>query len=186
MSEEVQVRGQNWHEPRLLDEEETQAFLAYVEEHRGDPEFSVTSAAKALGLHRADVRLTREQVREFDEDYRNARGYGTEAVMNAMVRLGIVGVDEPIVSAGKILGTKRVYDSKAAIELFKALTPDGKAMLASKLGIEISGPDGGPLVVQRGIGWDQVKELLRSVGKDVEAPEGTAEILSIEEESVES
>lgn len=169
--------GRNWHKPRELTDEERAALLVYVEAHRGDDKFSFTKAAQEIGVRNADIKLTRKEHEDFDEEVRNARGYGTEAVMNAMVRLAINGVDEPIVSAGKLVTdpetgkpmVKRVYDSRAAIELFKALTPDGKAMLAGKLGIEISGPDGGPVEVQRGVELGPVAAMLLKAGVDLAA-----------------
>lgn len=184
------VKGQNWHEPRELTEDERHALLVYVEAHRGEDDFSFTKAAKEIGVRNSDIKLTRKQHEDFDEEVRNARGYGSEAVMNAMVRLGINGVDEPIVSAGKLVTdpetgkpmTKRVYDSRAAIELFKALTPDGKAALAGKFGIEVNIPEGA-VQIQGGVTFEEVAKVLRGAGKlpEIEAPEGTAEIVSEED-----
>lgn len=186
--------GQNWHKARELTDDEKKKFLAYVEKHRGDPQFSVRHAADAAGVHRRDVRLTRKNQEDFDEDYRNARGYGHETVMDSMVELGIVGVEEIVVSAGKIVMgedgkplRKRVKDPRVAIELFKALTPDGKAALAGKLGILEINTGGAPLVeVQKGVTFDEVARVLRAAGKmpELEAPEGTAEVVDERDEQL--
>lgn len=190
---DLEKRGLNWHEPRELTEEEQDRFLEIVEKQRGEGTFSVRLAAQEAGVHRADVKLTREKVEEFDERYRDARGYGVEAVMNSMVKLGIIGVDEPVVSAGKVVsnpdGTPmmiRKYDSRAAIELFKALTPDGKAALAGRFGIEINANFNHQHEIQGGVTFAEVLSVLQKAGKaqELEAPADTAEVVDVRDEPV--
>lgn len=172
--------GQNWHEPRELTDDEREAVLAFVREHRG---CSIREAALAAGVHRADVKKTRKESSDFEDDWRNAQGYGSETVMAQMVKLAIDGVDEPVVSAGAIVGSKKVYDSRALENLWK-MTPEGRATIAARLGVEISGPEGGPIQIQRGVELDAVLGVLQAarVAGALEAPDGTAEIVAVDDE----
>lgn len=173
-----------------LTDEQRGAFIEYVREHR---ECSIREAAEAVGVRRADVKALKKSSPEFEEDYRDARGYSNEQIVNAMVKQAIDGIEEPIVSAGKVVTdekgrplVKRVYSDRLLQVMFSSMTPEGKAMVANKLGIEISGPDGGPIELQRGIGWDEVAKVLAAAGKEIpaidEAPEGTAEIVGVEDD----
>lgn len=165
-------------EPRDLTVGDRDAFVAYVAAHKGCP---TQEACRAVGVKRKDVKALRRADEGFDEDYRVARGYGTEQILGGMVRLGLEGVEEPVVSAGKIVVypeghpqagqfvTKRVYDSRALIAMFNGMTPEGKAMLAGKLGIEISGPDGGPIKIQGGVPLADMARVLVAAGVDLVA-----------------
>lgn len=182
-SKELQAqRGQNWHEPRELTDEERQSVIDYITDN---PHCSLREAAVNTGVHRSDIKLALKNDGDWLNDYREARGYAPEQIFKQMVRLGIEGVDEPLVSAGKIVGTKRVYNDRVLTRLYDTITPEGKAALANKLGIEIDVNHSGSVELQKGIGWDAVVETLRAAGKEVpalEAPEGTAEIISVEDE----
>jgi hypothetical protein len=180
--------------PRLPDHdltsEEKDAFLGYVREHQ---DCSVREACNAVGLQRKDVRRLRKESSEFDDDYREARGYGNEQMVNTFRKLAIEGVEEPLVSAGKLVRdddgnivTKRVWSDRLLSRGLELYTPEGKAALANKLGIEISGPDGGPIEIQRGVSFDDVAKVLRAAGKlpELEAPEGTAEVVDEQDEPV--
>lgn len=158
---------------RELTPDERAAFVEYVRAHKG---CSVQEACKAVGVRRQDVRALRKADSEFAEDYAVARGYGAEQILGGMVKLALEGVEEPLVSAGKlVLGGDgkplkiRKYDSRALIALFNGMTPEGKSMMAGKLGIEISGPDGGPIAVQSGVSLESVAQVLLSAGVDLEA-----------------
>lgn len=173
--------------PNELSEEQRAAFLAYVKDH---PDCSVREACEEVGVRRKDVRALKRSSAEFEEDYRTARGYGQEQIMNSVVKLAIKGVEEPLVSAGKLVRdengdvvTVRKYSDRLLQVLVHGFTPEGKAMMANKLGIEISGPDGGPIEVQRGISFEEVAKVLAAAGKnlELEAPEGTAEVVSEED-----
>lgn len=173
---------------RDLTDEERQAFVDYVRGHQG---CSVQEACKQVGVRRKDVRALRKADSEFDEDYRVARGYGTEQILGGMVKLGIEGVEEPLVSAGKLVRgddgeiiTVRRYDSRALIAMFNGMTPDGKALAAGKLGIEISGPDGGPIKVQAGVPLADVARVLLEAGVDLSALAGRPALGEIEGEIV--
>lgn len=160
----VQVEVEGADDVRSLTGEERDGFLDWVRAHRDDPEFSVNKACKAVGVRRRDVRALRERDPEFDEDYCTARGYGAEQIIGQMVKLAIEGVDEPIASGGEIVGTKRVYSERLLQTMFNGLTPEGKSMLAGKLGLEISGPGGGPIKVQKGVSLDDVARAFAESG----------------------
>ena len=180
--------------PRLpeheLTDEERKAFLAYVTEHK---DCSVREACDAVGLQRKDVRALRKASSEFDDDYREARGYSNEQMVNTFRKLAIEGVEKPIVSAGKVVRDddgnilyERVYSDRLLSRGLELYTPEGKAALANKLGIEISGPDGGPIEIQRGVSFDEVAKVLRAAGKmpELEAPDGTAEVIGETDEEL--
>jgi hypothetical protein len=164
-------------EPRPLTPDERMAFVQYVKDHKG---CSVREACKAVDVRRVDVRALLKSDIEFGEDYRTARGYGQEQILNTMVEEALVGVEEFVVSAGKIVaypeGHERAGDlvtvrrrSERLIQtMFNGLTPEGKSMLAGKLGIEISGPDGGPIQVQQGVSLESVARVLLDAGVDLE------------------
>lgn len=180
--------------PKLPDhdptDEEWDALCDYIREH---PDCSTREACAAVGLQRKDVRRVRKESVERDDDYRNARGYSDEQLVNTFRKLAVEGVLEPIVSAGKLVRDdngqiiyKRVYSDRLVELGLKMHTPEGKAMVANKLGIEISGPDGGPIEIQRGVTFDEVAKVLQAAGKlpELEAPEGTAEIVSESDEQL--
>ena len=180
--------------PRLPDhdltDEEKEAVLAYIRENK---DCSFAEACKAAGIQRKDFRRLRKESVEFDDDVRDAKGYGNEHMVNTFRKLAIEGVEEPIVSAGKLVRDddgnilyKRVYSDRLLARGLEIYTPEGKAALANKLGIEISGPDGGPIEIQRGVTTADVLKVLVEAGKvpELEAPEGTAEVVDERDEPV--
>lgn len=161
---EVEVAGADAEDVRELTGEERERFLEYVAEHRDE---SNKAACVAVGIRRKDVRALMQADKDFLEDYRTARGYGAEQIFGQMVKLAIEGVEEPIASGGQIVGSKRVYSDRLLQTMFNGLTDEGKAMLAGKLGIEITGADGGPIKVQAGVDLGQVADALREAGVDL-------------------
>lgn len=152
------------------------AVLEYIREH---PKCSLRDACSAARVRRADVRAVLKSDADFYEEHEVARGRGVEDIYDAVRRLAIEGVERPLVSAGKLvkddngeLVVVREYSDRLVEMLYKARTPEGKALQAGKLGIEISGPDGGPVVVQRGIALGEVLAILEAAGKgrELEAP----------------
>lgn len=173
-----------------LTDAEKEAVLEYIREHK---DCSFREACQAVGIERRDFRRLRKQSVEFDDDVREAKGYGNESMVNTFRKLAIEGVEEPIVSAGKVVRDddgnimyKRVYSDRLLARGLELYTPEGKAALANKLGIEISGPDGGPIEIQRGVTMNEVLRVLQAAGKtpELEAPEGTAEIVDERDEPV--
>lgn len=171
--------------------------LDYIREH---PACSVAEACREVRVKRSEVRALLESDREFYEDYERARGRATlEDIYEATELLAIEGVEKPLVSAGKIVTypeghpqageivTVREYSEKLLEFLNRTRTPEGKAAEARRLGIEISGPNGGAIEVQAGVGMDAIAAVFAAAGVQMpalEAPEGTAEIVAEEDEPV--
>ena len=161
---EVAVEGADEDEVRSLTDDEREQFLEYVAAHT---ECSVREACEHAGIRRKDVRSLLKRDQEFLEDYRTARGYGAHQIFGQMVKLAIEGVEEPIASGGAIVGHKRVFSERLLQTMFNGLTDEGKAMAAGKLGLEITGADGGPIKIQPGVSLGAVAEVLAAAGVDL-------------------
>jgi hypothetical protein len=128
-----------------------------VAAHKGCP---IREAAAAAGVRRRDVKALIRGEAEFAEDYATARGRGVEQIHAQMVKLAIEGVDEPLVSMGQIVGTKKVYSERLLQTMFNALTPEGRATLGNKLGIEIN-TGGGDVKLQEGVALADTAAFMR-------------------------
>jgi hypothetical protein len=137
--------------------EERKAFLEYVAAHR---DCSVRDACAVAGVRRRDMRALIRGDAEFAEDYATARGRGVEQIHAQMVKLAIEGVDEPLVSMGEIVGTKKVYSERLLQTMFNALTPEGRATLGNKIGLEIN-TGGGDVKLQEGVALEDVAAFMR-------------------------
>jgi hypothetical protein len=123
---------------------------------------------------------------EFAEDYATARGRGVEQIHAQMVKLAIEGVDEPLVSMGEIVGTKKVYSERLLQTMFNALTPEGRATLGNKLGIEIN-TGGGDVKLQQGVPLEDVAAFMREhVPRYAELEEQAGELVDETDEPVDS
>jgi hypothetical protein len=150
--------------PRDVSAEDRDRFVGYVSDH---PECSLREACGEVGIRRLDVKALRETDAEFEEDYRNARGWGPEQIVHSLRKLGIEGVLEPLVSAGKLVKDDdgevvyvRKFSDRAAIALFNAMTPEGKAAAAGRFGVEVSGAQV-QVKVQAGVPLSDVFEFMR-------------------------
>lgn len=173
-----------------LTEEDKQAFLAEVEAHKDD---SVALICKRLdrGFARKHIRQLRASDPDFDNDYRNARGYGNEQVTNTFRKLAVEGVEEPIVSAGKLVRDdngnilyKRVWSDRLVELAMKSYIEEVRAMeMARKGGVEINFGKGS-VEIQSGVSTDDVLKLLQEVKgvRELEAPEGTGEVVDERDE----
>ena len=176
-----------------LTPEDQEAFLEYIRTHQGD---SIANACETLklGFHRKDVRRLIREDPDFDNAYRNARGYGNEQVVNTYRLLAVEGVEKPLVSAGKLVtyppGHERegeiVYVkeySDRLVELgFKAYLEEGKAMDARRQGIDVDVKVSHQL--QSGVTTDDLLKMLQRVKEQpaLEAPEGTGEVVDVSDE----
>jgi hypothetical protein len=136
---------------------ERKAFLEYVATHRG---CSVREACAAAGVRRRDVKALIHGDAEFAEDYAVARGRGVEQIHAQMVKLAIEGVQKPIVSQGQVVTHETVYSERLLQTMFNALTPEGRATLGNKLGIEIN-TGGGDVKLQEGVSLGEVAAFMR-------------------------
>jgi hypothetical protein len=159
-----------------INPKERRLFLEYVEAHQG---CSVREACAAAGVRRRDMRALLRGDSEFAEDYATARGRGPEQIHRQMVKLAIEGVDEPLVSMGQIVGTKKVYSERLLQTMFNALTPEGRATLGNKLGIEIN-TGGGDLKLQEGVSLSEVAAFMRQhVPQYAELEEQAGEVVDV-------
>ena len=70
----------------LTDPDVRAELLAYIRDHHG---VSVREAAAAVGVKRKDVKQLRIVDAEFEEDYREARGWAVEQVEDKLVRVAL-------------------------------------------------------------------------------------------------
>lgn len=158
-----------------LSAEQRSAVLGFI---AANPGCATKDAAAAAGVRRHQVKDLRRKDPEFDEDYKQARGYATEEqIHQATVKLAIEGVEEPLVSAGKLVKdddgnvvTVRKYSERLLQTLFNSMTPEGKATLGNKIGLTIDAGDGG-VTVQTGVSFEEIAQVLRAAGKEVPALE---------------
>ncbi len=159
--------------PERVTTEQRERYLAYVREHKG---CSRREACEQVGIHRKDVKLLEKTDWEFFEDYRTVRGWDDVRVIDGLVKLGLDGVEKPLVSAGKLVlypeGHEhagqivmiREYDSKATIWLANAMTQEGREMLAAKLGLLEVNVNTGPVTIKPGVPLEEVAKILADAG----------------------
>lgn len=121
------------------------AFLAYIREH---PDCSVREAADHVGAKRKQVRHLKATDEQFAEDYRDARGYGSDTIRAELKRRAMEGIVEPVFGAlpgekagSGIVGERRVYSDRLLGMMAKAYLPEYRDR------VEHTGADGGPLEV---------------------------------------
>lgn len=126
----------------------------------------------------------READPEFREQWADAWEAGNDALVEEARRRAVDGWDEPIASAGKIVGQKRVYDSRLLERLLASRMPAFRNNPQTTLNVS-TGADGTNVTIQqRGVSFDDVAQVLAKAGalrqfgvEAIEAPEGTAEIV---------
>lgn len=174
---------------RELTAEERVAVLAYLREN---PKASNNEACRHVGVARKNLKRDLDDDPEFREDYEVARGRGVERIYEAVDRLVFEGVKKPLVSAGKLVKDDdgnvvevREYSERLTELLYRARTPEGKAMEARKLGIELNIPEGA-VQIQSGVSTNDLLAMLQKVKgqPELEAPEGTGEVLDERDEPV--
>lgn len=132
--------------PRDLDPETRAELLAYITEH---PSCSVREACEHVRIRRADVRELKRTDGDFAEDYEEARGYGHDRIRGAIVERAIDGVEVPIVSdKGEIVGYRTEYSDRLLEFLARMNLPEAKELLRARIGVQIGGPNDGPIPVE--------------------------------------
>jgi hypothetical protein len=104
-----------------------------------------TAAAEACGVSREAIYKRRRKDPTFAASIEAALSTGNQAIDDEIWRRAIDGVDEPIVSAGKIIGTKRVYSDSLLIRLAESRMPE---KYRHRSETQLTGKDGGPVAVQ--------------------------------------
>lgn len=143
---------------------------------------TLKDAVEAAGIsNRRRVLELRHADPAFAEAYDQAWEDGTDVMRAEARRRAVDGVEEAIVSAGKILGSQKVYSDRLLERMLASRDPNWRNNPPSvHIGI---GPDT-RATVQTGVSFEDVLEVLRRAGKvsELEAPADAAEIVSEEDE----
>lgn len=169
------------HRHPAINEEAREILLARIAEGH-----TLKDATAAAGIsNRRRVLELRDSDLVFNELYEDAWQAGNDALIEEARRRAVEGWDEPIASAGKIVGQKRVYDSRLLERLLAARMPAFRNQPQTTLTVN-AGADGlNVKAVQRGVTWEEVAAVLQRAGKLPtldEAPADTAEIIDTHDE----
>jgi hypothetical protein len=74
--------------------------------------YSVTHAANAAGVYRQRLYEARDRDEAFAAEWADAYERGTDVLRDELRRRALEGIEEPIVSAGKVVAYKRVYSDR--------------------------------------------------------------------------
>ncbi len=85
---------------------------------------SLRLAASRAGMRLDTVIRHADQDPVFKQAIIEARYASHDRMVEALYQRGVEGVDEPIVSGGVVIGTKRVYSDKLLIEGLRAFKPE--------------------------------------------------------------
>lgn len=97
----------------------------------------VRDACEAAGVSRRTVYRTRKQDAQFAQAWQDALAEGVDAVELEAFRRGVVGVDEPIIHAGQVVGTRRAFSDGLLALVLEARRPEVYARR-----VEVTSPDG--------------------------------------------
>jgi hypothetical protein len=104
----------------------------------------VSSACRLVHVGRTtvyDARIDEEFARAWDE----IEAETTDAMEREAYRRGVLGVSEPVVSGGKLLGEVQKYSDTLLIFMLKARKP---TVYRDNVKVEHTGPNGGPIQIQ--------------------------------------
>ena len=126
---------------------------------------TLKDAVAAAGIsNRRRVLELREADPEFAAAYEDAWSNGNDALVEEARRRAVEGWDEPIASAGKIVGTKRMYDSRLLERLLAARIPAFRNQPTTTLTVN-AGADGMSVkAVQHGVTTEEVVALMLESG----------------------
>lgn len=120
---------------------------------------TVTHAAARVGVYRRRFYELRTTDEAFAEAWAEAYESGTDVLRDELRRRAVEGVEEPLVSAGKIVGTKLVYsDRLLELELKRR---DPACRERGDVRVAITSADGGPIKVQQGVSLEEVAAFMR-------------------------
>lgn len=105
---------------------------------------NVSEACRAVGISRSAAYVWREEDKEFRAAWELAAKIGTGVLEDEARRRAVDGVEEPMVSAGKLVTTVRKYSDTLLIFLLKARDPKYK----DRSSVELTGRDGGPVAIE--------------------------------------
>src|SRR6266516_5428059 len=124
--------------------------VKFLEHIRRNPACGIGDAARVASSTRKQFKMLQQSDPEFAEDYREARGYGDEAIRAEIRRRALEGWEEPVfgslgpgAGSGEI-GRVRKFSDRLLVKLAEAHLPEFKD--ARRL--ELTGADGGPVAVE--------------------------------------
>lgn len=108
--------------------------------------YSVRHAARTIG--RTFIRFY--QLKERDEDFAlawsQALEQGTQRLEDEALRRAVDGVEKPVYQGGEFVGTITEYSDRLLEFLLRGRRP---AVYRDGLNLEVTGPNGGPLQIER-------------------------------------
>jgi Homeodomain-like domain len=109
---------------------------------------SITDAAKAIGRSRRTLHEWRDRDAKFASDWADVLECGADELEAEARRRAVDGVEEPMVSAGKLVCTVRKYSDTLLLALLRAHRPEkfGRPTIAASA--EAEAPEGGKVVVR--------------------------------------
>lgn len=125
-----------------------------------------TQAARELGVDRRSFYSYRDPDDplydpEFAAGFEEAQAAGTAALIEAARQRAVDGTEEPVVSAGKLLGYRKAYSDRLLEFLIKQRDPSFR----DNSRLEVTGAGGGPVTVeQRGVSLADVAHVLQAAG----------------------
>lgn len=174
-------KGTRHRQPAVTDEAR-EVFLASL--RKG---YTVTHSAEDCGVsHSRRLYELRDADPEFRLAWDEAWQAGNDALIEEARRRAVEGWDEPIASAGKIVGSKRVYDSRLLERLLAARMPAFRNQPQTTLNVS-TGAEGARVTLQQhGVTMEAVAEVLAKAGAlkqfGIEAPTDLAEIVAESDE----
>lgn len=103
---------------------------------------NVTKSAKAAGVNRMAVYRRRNQDPEFAKLFEEARRTGADGLEDEALRRAAEGYEEPVFYQGVQTDTVRKYSDNLMALLLKGAKPE-----KYRERMEMSGPNGGPIVI---------------------------------------
>lgn len=149
--------------------------------------FSITHAADHAGVYRRRLYELRDADEAFRQAWADAFEAGTDVLRDELRRRAVDGFDEPLVSAGKIVGVKRVYSDRLLELELKRRDPSYRDR--GDVRVSVGGIDGGPVRLQTGVSLGEVAAFMREhvPGFQAQLDEGepAGEIVAETDESIE-
>jgi hypothetical protein len=105
---------------------------------------SVTRATEAAVIARTTVYYWRQHDPVFAQEWENAMEASADLLEDEARRRAVEGVEENIYYGGKVVGAARKYSDSLLTMLLKGRRP---SVYRDRLSAELSGPDGGPLLM---------------------------------------
>jgi transposase-like protein len=123
---------------------------------------SITRACQAIDVTRMTAYRWRDDDQAFAKDWEAAKAAGLDALEDEALRRAYEGYDKPIVHQGIITDTVKEYSDTLAIFLLKGGKPE---KYRDNARMELTGANGGPLVIDDAARAARVAALLKKAGE---------------------